>query len=146
MTAAEGQAILSIRGLRSEFPLAGGTVVAVDGVDLDVQPGECLGVVGESGSGKSVTFLSVLGMVRPPGRVSGEALFEGRDLLSLTERELRLIRGRDLAITFQDAQMALNPSLTVGEQIIEVLAAHRDTPRARWRGRDPTMSAVPWRF
>jgi oligopeptide/dipeptide ABC transporter ATP-binding protein len=130
-------AILSIRGLRTEFPMANGSIVAVDGVDLDVRPGECLGVVGESGSGKSVTFLSVLGMVRPPGRVSGKVVFQGRDLLSLPERELRQIRGRDLAITFQDAQTALNPSLTVGEQIIETLDAHAGTPRARWRRREP---------
>ncbi len=137
MTAGAGTPFLSLRNLRTEFPTARGTVVAVAGVDLDVMPGECLGVVGESGSGKSVTFLSALGMVGKPGRVSGEVLFEGRNLLELSERELRDIRGRALAITFQDAQMALNPSLTIGDQILEMLNAHKAGRRTHWHRRDP---------
>jgi oligopeptide/dipeptide ABC transporter ATP-binding protein len=119
--------LLALRGLRTEFPTDDGTVVAVDGVDLDVFPGECLGVVGESGSGKSVTFLSVLGLVRPPGRVSGGSVtFEGRDLRALSPTELRALRGKAIALTFQDAQTALNPALRVEEQIAEVLRAHAD--------------------
>jgi peptide/nickel transport system ATP-binding protein/oligopeptide transport system ATP-binding protein len=114
-------ALLEIAGLRTEF----GPVVAVDGVDLDVREAECLGVVGESGSGKTVTFLSVLGLLAPPGRVvSGSARFAGEDLLALPEPALRRHRGRDIALTFQDAHTALNPALTVAEQISEVLAAH----------------------
>jgi oligopeptide/dipeptide ABC transporter ATP-binding protein len=131
--------LLALRGLRTEFPTDDGTVVAVDGVDLDVWPGECLGVVGESGSGKSVTFLSVLGLVRPPGRVAaGSAVFEGRDLRSLPPAEMRALRGKAIALTFQDAQTALNPALRVEEQIAEVLSAHADGPppgRAALRAR-----------
>jgi len=119
--------LLSLRGLRTEFPTDDGVVVAVDGVDLDVLPGECLGVVGESGSGKSVTFLSLLGMVRAPGRVVADSvLFEGRDLRSLPPSELRALRGKAIALTFQDAQTALNPALRVEEQIAEVFRAHPD--------------------
>ena len=89
--------LLSIRGLRTSFPTRRGLVQAVDGVDLDVRPGECLGVVGESGSGKSVTFLSVLGLVRPPGRVEADAIgFLGRDLSRLSPSEMRAVRGREI--------------------------------------------------
>ena len=117
--------LLGIRGLRTTFPTRHGLVRAVDGVDLDVCPGECLGVVGESGSGKSVTFLSVLGLVRPPGRVEAEAItFQGRDLLGLAPAEIRSIRGRDIAVTMQDALTALNPAFTVETQIVETIEAH----------------------
>ncbi|MGE0723056.1 MAG: ABC transporter ATP-binding protein [Alphaproteobacteria bacterium] len=117
--------ILSIRGLATEFPTRHGTVRAVDGVDLDVLPGECLGVVGESGSGKSVTFASVLGLVRPPGRiVAGEIVFDGTDLRTLPPAAMRAVRGRDIAMTMQDALTALNPAFTVGTQIVEALRAH----------------------
>ena len=117
--------LLGIRGLRTSFPTRHGLVRAVDGVDLDVRAGECLGVVGESGSGKSVTFLSVLGLVRPPGRVEAEAiLFQGRDLKRLAPAEIRAVRGRDIAITMQDALTALNPAFTVETQIVETIRAH----------------------
>ncbi|MCC7346572.1 MAG: ABC transporter ATP-binding protein [Variibacter sp.] len=124
--------LLAIRGLRTEFATEDGTVVAVDDVDLDVRPGECLGVVGESGSGKSVTFLSVMGLLRPPGAIAaGSIRFAGRELRGLPEAALRGLRGKDMALTFQDAQTALNPSLRVAEQIGEVLDAHLpDLPRA----------------
>jgi oligopeptide/dipeptide ABC transporter ATP-binding protein len=117
--------LLSVRGLRTWFHTGGGVVHAVDGVDLDVLPGECLGVVGESGSGKSVTFMSVLGLIRPPGRIEGgEIRFAGQDLLRLRPRELRALRGRDIAITMQDALTALNPAFTVETQIVETIRAH----------------------
>ena len=117
--------LLDVRGLRTVFHTRGGAVVAVDGVDVTVQTGECLGVVGESGSGKSVTFASVMGLVRSPGRVeAGEIRFDGRDLRRLTPPQMRAIRGRDIALTMQDALTALNPALTVGEQIAEMLEAH----------------------
>ena len=117
--------LLSVRDLGVEFPTADGTVVAARDVSFDVGPGECLGVVGESGSGKTVTCQSLLGLLRPPGHVvSGTALFEGRDLLALPAEAIRAIRGREIAMTFQDAQTALNPCLTVGEQIVEVIRAH----------------------
>jgi oligopeptide/dipeptide ABC transporter ATP-binding protein len=129
--------LLAIRGLRTTFPTRHGLVRAVDGVDLEVRPGECLGVVGESGSGKSVTFLSVLGLVRPPGRVEAEAItFLGRDLHRLAPAEIRAIRGRDIAVTMQDALTALNPAFTVETQIVETIEAHepgiaRDEARRR---------------
>ena len=119
-------ALLSIRGLRTVFPTRQGLVRAVDGVDLDVAAGECLGVVGESGSGKSVTFQSVLGLVRPPGRIeAGEIRFDGRDIAGLTADALRALRGGDIAMTMQDALTALNPAFTVETQIVETLRAHR---------------------
>jgi oligopeptide/dipeptide ABC transporter ATP-binding protein len=117
--------LLAIRDLRTCFPTRGGLVVAVDGVSLDVRAGECLGVVGESGSGKSVTFASVMGLVRRPGYIAGGSIrFGGRDLVGLPVAELRRLRGREIAMTMQDALTALNPALTVEEQIVEVLLAH----------------------
>jgi ABC-type dipeptide/oligopeptide/nickel transport system ATPase component len=114
--------LLRVRDLHAEFATPHGVVRAVDGVDLDVEPGECLGIVGESGCGKTVTFLGVLGLVRPPGRVWAEAIeFEGRDLRRLGAAGLRAVRGRDIAVTMQDALNALNPAFTVGTQLIERL-------------------------
>jgi peptide/nickel transport system ATP-binding protein/oligopeptide transport system ATP-binding protein len=122
------ETLLSVRGLRTVFDTRAGRVCAVDGVDVDVRRDECLGVVGESGSGKSVTFASVMGLVRSPGRIDGgEIIFDGRDLRSLTPREMRAVRGKDIAMTMQDALTALNPALTVGEQLAEVLEAHDET-------------------
>ncbi|MHB2165680.1 ABC transporter ATP-binding protein [Alsobacter sp. R-9] len=125
MTARPGTPLLVVEGLRTTFPTRAGLVKAVDDVSLTVGAGECLGVVGESGSGKSVTFLSVLGLVRPPGRVEAARLsFDGVDLLGLDEAGRRAIRGRDIAITMQDALTALNPAFTVATQITEVMLAH----------------------
>ena len=96
--------ILCIRGLRTQFQTQVGLVKAVDGVDIDVHAGECLGVVGESGSGKSVTFASVLGLIRAPGRIAaGSIRFEGRELVGLDRAAMRRIRGKEIAITLQDA-------------------------------------------
>jgi len=128
--------LLRIRGLHTEFPTLRGLVRAVDGVDLEVHPGECLGIVGESGSGKSVTFLSVLGLVRPPGRVRADTIeFAGRDLRVLPPEEMRALRGRDIAITMQDALTALNPAFTVGTQLVETIETHTPSLRgaASWR-------------
>ncbi|ADZ72237.1 ABC transporter ATP-binding protein [Polymorphum gilvum] len=129
--------LLEVQGLRTAFPTRNGTVRAVDGVDLEVRPGECLGVVGESGSGKSVTFASVMGLVRSPGFIeAGSIRFAGRDLTRLSVPEMRQLRGRDIAMTMQDALTALNPALTVGEQIAEVLHAHApDLPAGRFARR-----------
>ncbi len=124
--------LLSIRGLQTQFQTQLGLVKAVDGVDIDVEPGECLGVVGESGSGKSVTFASVLGLVRPPGRIAaGSIRFGGRELVGLGRGEMRRIRGKEIAITLQDALTSLNPSLTVGAQILETLREHDEGRGAR---------------
>jgi oligopeptide/dipeptide ABC transporter ATP-binding protein len=119
--------LLSVSDLRVAFATKGGLVRAVDGVSLEVGQGECLGIVGESGSGKSVTFAAVMGLVRSPGRIEGGHIrFEGRELVGLDLPSYRRLRGREIAMTLQDAQTSLNPALTVGTQIIEVLLAHGD--------------------
>jgi len=121
----EAQPILSISNLQTRFATRYGLVTAVDGVSLDVMPGECVGVVGESGSGKSVTFASVMGLIKPPGWIDGGSIkFEGQELVGMSERSYRSLRGKYIAMTMQDALTALNPALTVGFQIMEVLLAH----------------------
>ena len=130
--------LLEVRDLRTVFPTRQGEVVAVDGVDLSVAAGECVGVVGESGSGKSVTFQSIMGLVKPPGRIDrGSIRFDGTELVGLDEAGWRDIRGQRIAMTLQDALTSLNPAFTIGEQIGETLAAHRSTSgsaSARERG------------
>ena len=118
--------ILSIRDLTVEFSTEDGIVHAVTGVTYDLQPGEVLGIIGESGSGKSVSVMSMLGLIpQPPGRVvSGEAVFKGRDLISMGKKQLREIRGGDAAMIFQDPMTSLNPVLTVGNQLAEAIQAH----------------------
>jgi oligopeptide/dipeptide ABC transporter ATP-binding protein len=119
--------LLTVTDLRVTFDTRAGLVRAVDGVSLEVRPGECLGVVGESGSGKSVTFAGVMGLIRPPGRIAGGAIrFDGRELVGLDQAGYRRLRGREIAMTLQDALTALNPALTVGTQIVEVLLAHAE--------------------
>ncbi len=122
--------LLSIEDLVTEFRVEGGTVPAVSGAGYQVMPGETLGVVGESGSGKSVTVASVLGLLPSSGRVvSGTARFAGRDLLTMRERELEQVRGRDIGLVFQDPMTALNPVMTIGEQIAESLRRHSPVSR-----------------
>jgi oligopeptide transport system ATP-binding protein len=120
------ETILSIRDLTVEFGTEDGIVRAVTGVTYDLQHGEVLGIIGESGSGKSVSVMSMLGLIpQPPGRVvSGEAIFKGRDLLTLPKKELRSIRGGDAAMIFQDPMTSLNPVLTIGNQLAEAIRAH----------------------
>ena len=129
--------LLSIRDLTVEFSTPEGVVRAVDHVSYDLDAGEMLGVVGESGCGKTVTALAVLGLVRcPPGRiVSGQILFDGRDLLRASRREMRHVRGREIAMVFQDPQSALNPVFTIGQQIAAVLKAHSRLSAAAVRTR-----------
>ncbi len=113
--------LLHIQNLRVSF----GQFPAVDGIDLQLNPGELLGIVGESGSGKSVTMLALMGLIDAPGKVTADAIeFQGRNLLKLNARERRALIGRDVAMVFQDALTSLNPSYTVGAQIAEVLKAH----------------------
>ena len=118
--------ILSIRDLVVEFGTEDGVVHAVDGVSYDVYPGETLGIVGESGSGKSVSQLALLGLIpQPPGRiVRGEATFDGRDLLRMSKRDLRRLRGGEVAMVFQDPMTSLNPVLKIGDQIGEAIQVH----------------------
>ena len=126
--------LLRISNLTVHFDTEEGIVEAVDSVDLDVEPGEITGIVGESGSGKSVTALSVLRLIRPPGRViPGEIRFEGRNLLNLAEEEIRSLRGSHISMIFQSPRTSLNPVLSVGWQIERLLRLHRreDSKTAR---------------
>jgi peptide/nickel transport system ATP-binding protein len=125
--------LLSVRGLVTTFQTPKGPVAAVDHVDLDVARGEVVGLVGESGCGKSVTALSVLRLVPdPPGRVEGgQVLFDGRDLLTLPEREMRAVRGRRISMIFQEPMTALNPVFTVASQIGETLRLHLGMSKAQ---------------
>ena len=136
--------LLRVRGLRTYFRTRQGLVKAVDGVDLEVYPGECLGVVGESGSGKSVTFASVIGLIREPGWIeAGSVEFLGQDLTRLDERTMRGLRGKEIAMTLQDSMTALNPAFTVANQIVEVLFAHdEDLSRGRGRTREARGRAI----
>ncbi len=118
--------LLEVKDLRTYFNTEEGVVKAVDGVTFDVQEGETLGLVGESGCGKSVSALSVLRLIPiPPGRiVSGEVIFEGEDLLTMGEGEIRHIRGNRIAMVFQEPMTSLNPVLTIGKQMTEALELH----------------------
>ena len=122
--------LLEVRDLRVHFDTPDGVVKAVDGVSFSVSPGERLGVVGESGSGKSVTFLTVMGLItRRHARIEGEVLFRGRDLLELRQDEMRSIRGKGIAMVFQDPLSSLHPLYRVGTQIVEAVQAHEDVPK-----------------
>ena len=117
--------LLSVEDLHVRFWTRRGTVHAVNGISFDIAPGETLGIVGESGCGKSVTSLAVLGLLARNGRVrSGRAIFGEIDLIQQTDRALRRIRGREIAMIFQDPMTSLNPVLTIGKQIREALATH----------------------
>jgi oligopeptide/dipeptide ABC transporter ATP-binding protein len=117
--------LLSVEHLTTVFDRPGGAVAAVDDVSFEIGAGETLGLVGESGSGKSVTALSIMRLVQPPGRIaSGRMLFNGRDLLTLDERSMRAVRGAGIALIFQEPMTALNPVFTIGDQIAETLRVH----------------------
>ncbi|MFI9842414.1 dipeptide ABC transporter ATP-binding protein [Nonomuraea sp. NPDC051941] len=126
--------LLEVRGLRTQFDTPDGVVHAVNDVTFSISPGQIVGIVGESGSGKSVAARSILRMVRPPGRItSGEVRYRGTDLLTLPEKRMRELRGREIAMVFQDPQSALNPAMTVGDQIAEALIVHGTGKRAARR-------------
>ncbi|HEY9503048.1 MAG TPA: ABC transporter ATP-binding protein, partial [Pyrinomonadaceae bacterium] len=125
------QHLLEVRDLRTQFPTRSGLVRAVDCVSFNLDRGELLGLVGESGCGKSMTALSIMRLVAPPGKiVSGEVIFDGKDLLKLSDAEMRQMRGDDIAMIFQDPMTSLNPVFTVGEQIAEALRLHRKLSRS----------------
>jgi len=136
--------LLKIDNLKTYFYTSSGTIKAVDTVSFSIKPGETLGLVGESGCGKSVTALSIMRLVSSPGRiVSGQVIFKGRDLLKLSEAEMRAVRGNDIAMIFQDPMTSLNPVFTVGSQIAEAVQAHqRVSKRAAWDRAVEMMEAV----
>jgi peptide/nickel transport system ATP-binding protein len=132
-------AVLSVQNLKTHFFTRAGVVKSVDGISFDVNRGEVLGLVGESGSGKSVTGFSIMGLVDPPGRiVEGSIKLNGRELVGLPEHDLRAIRGKEIAMIFQDPMMTLNPVLRIDTQMIEAVTAHNAISKteARDRARD----------
>ncbi|WP_428674174.1 ABC transporter ATP-binding protein [Reyranella sp.] len=125
-------ALLDVRNLHTEFRTGAGLVRAVDGVSYTVDPGETVAIVGESGSGKSVGAMSILRLIPdPPGRITeGQILFGGRDLLGLSAEEMRMVRGSEIGMVFQEPMTSLNPVLTIGRQMTETLQQHRGADRA----------------
>jgi peptide/nickel transport system ATP-binding protein len=146
--------------LQTHFDTPAGVIRAVDGVSFSVERGEILGLVGESGSGKSITGFSVIGLVEPPGRVAGgRILFQGEDLVGRSEDEMRTLRGKKIAMIFQDPMMTLNPVLTIETQMVEAVRAHDKVSHAEARRRavealglvgipspDERLSAYPHQF
>ncbi|WP_460275688.1 ABC transporter ATP-binding protein [Celeribacter sp. ULVN23_4] len=131
-----GAPVLKIEKLQTWFDTRAGIARAVDGVDLELYEGEILGLVGESGSGKSVTGYSMMGLIDPPGRIaSGRILLDGRDLTQLSAEEQRRMRGKDIAMIFQDPSMTLNPTLRIETQMIEAVRAHEACSKAQARRR-----------
>jgi peptide/nickel transport system ATP-binding protein/oligopeptide transport system ATP-binding protein len=129
--------LLDVKNLKVNFVTRNGTNTAVDDVSFTVEPGQITAIIGESGSGKSVACYSLLGLVpQPPGRIEGgEAMFEGADLLQMPERRLREIRGRDIAMIFQDPMTCLNPYMKIGAQLVEPLIYHKKVPAGQARAR-----------
>ena len=127
MTMDATQPLLRVEGLKTHFHTRDGVVRAVDGVGFDVRAGETLAIVGESGCGKSVTAMSILRLLpMPPARIAGgRIVFQGRNLLELPEEEMRAVRGNLISMIFQEPMTSLNPVLTIGQQVAEVLVLHR---------------------
>ena len=122
--------LLSLTDLRVSFHTPNGVVQAVRGVDLEVQPGEMVGVVGESGSGKSVTFLGMLGLLPGTAKISGSATVNGTEMVGATNKVMRSIRGRQVAMIFQDPLSALNPVYRIGDQIVEMILTHQEMSKS----------------
>src|ERR671932_384805 len=131
-----GDAMLRVHGLKTNFFTADGVVRAVDGVDFTISRGQTMGLVGESGCGKSVTSLSIMRLIAPPGRnVAGEILLDGTDLLSLDEEEMYSVRGNRISMIFQEPMTSLNPVFTVGDQIAEAVLVQQKTSKEQARKR-----------
>ena len=132
--------ILEVRNLQTHFFTKAGVLKAVDGVSFEIGAGEIIGLVGESGSGKSITGFSILGLIDSPGRiVGGQIMFKGKDLITRTPVEMQKMRGRRIAMIFQDPMMTLNPVLRIETQMIEAIQAHDSSVSrvdARQRSRD----------
>jgi oligopeptide/dipeptide ABC transporter ATP-binding protein len=136
-------ALLEVQHLTTVFDVGGRALRAVDDVSFEVRKRETLGLVGESGSGKSMTAFSILRLVQPPGRLAGgRVLFQGRDLMTLPEREMRKVRGAGIALIFQEPMTALNPVFTVGDQIAEAMLVHGFATRAGARRRAVELLAA----
>jgi oligopeptide transport system ATP-binding protein len=136
--------ILEVKNLSTHFFTRAGTIKAADDVSFDIEPGSTLALVGESGSGKSVTSLSIMRLVQPPGRTTaGEIMFNGRDLLKLSQEQMRRVRGREIAMIFQDPMTSLNPVYTVGDQIAEAIELHEHLSRKQaWASAVEMMTRV----
>ncbi|MBR7827983.1 ABC transporter ATP-binding protein [Actinospica sp. MGRD01-02] len=130
-----GEELLAVRDLTVTFPTADGDVQAVRGVDYVLRRGEVLGIVGESGSGKSVSSLAVMGLLPKSARIQGSITFQGEELLGLSERKLMSVRGKKIAMIFQDPMTSLNPVYKVGFQLEEAILAHNDIPKEQARKR-----------
>src|SRR5579859_6934686 len=128
---------MDVKDLTVRFNTQEGVVYAVNGISYSLDEGETLGIVGESGSGKSVQSLAIMGLLpKPPAEIaSGTVMFRGRDLLKLSREEMRMVRGAEIAMIFQDPMTSLNPVLTVGRQITEALKLHRGMGNAESRSR-----------
>ncbi len=123
----ENSPVLDVRNLTTTFDTDEGSANAVDGISFHLRKGETLGLVGESGCGKTVSALSIMRLIRPPGSITGgEIIFDGRDLLRLSEREMRDVRGNEIGMVFQEAMTSLNPVFTIGDQLTETLLYHQD--------------------
>ena len=132
--------LLDVRNLQTHFFTKKGTVRAVDGVDFQIRPGETVGLVGESGCGKTMTALSIMGLAPPPGRiVQGEIFYRGLEISRMGKRELREVRGNEIAMVFQNPMTSLNPVFSVGKQIMETIRIHRRDDRRKARERAEEM-------
>jgi oligopeptide/dipeptide ABC transporter ATP-binding protein len=132
--------MLKVQSLQTQFSMDEGPLLAVDDVSFSMESGETLGLVGESGSGKSVTSFSILRLIAPPGKiVGGQILWNGKDLLKLSDREMRRIRGREISMIFQDPMSSLNPVFSVGFQLEEVLKLHLELTSS-----EAKTSAIQW--
>src|SRR5437763_13005880 len=129
------EAILEVENLRTSFFTSDGIVHAVDNVSFNVRRGEAVALVGESGCGKSVTAMSIMRLVAPPGKITGGAIkFRGRNLADLSEREMRNVRGNDIAMVFQEPMTSLNPVFKIGSQVAEAIRIHKKvTKKEAWR-------------
>src|SRR5581483_1996820 len=144
MSSPHGAPLLDVRGLTVRFPTPDGVVQAVSDVSFTVRRGETLGIVGESGSGKSVSSLAIMGLLNAKRtQLSGEVLFEGRNILGLPSNDLRKIRGKGIAMVFQDPFACLHPMYRVGDQLVEAVRAHANVPKSAARARSvELLSAV----